>query len=89
MRDISRKDFLKYGAAAVAVPSFMDLAPGAMAAKTKLPPPIDLKTLVTKSQAEGGTCLFYAGSSDLALAVLRNPYLNSQVISLDGGIYPR
>ena len=27
--------------------------------------------------------------ADLALAVLRNPYLNSQVISLDGGIYPR
>ena len=26
--------------------------------------------------------------ADLALAVLRNPYLNSQVISLDGGIYP-
>jgi len=27
--------------------------------------------------------------ADLALAVLRNPYLTSQVISLDGGIYPR
>jgi len=26
--------------------------------------------------------------ADLAVAVLRNPYLNSQVISLDGGIYP-
>jgi 3-oxoacyl-[acyl-carrier protein] reductase len=26
--------------------------------------------------------------ADLALAVLRNPYLTSQVISLDGGIYP-
>jgi 3-oxoacyl-[acyl-carrier protein] reductase len=27
--------------------------------------------------------------ADLALAVLRNPYLTSQVISLDGGMYPR
>jgi len=26
--------------------------------------------------------------ADLAMAVLRNPYLTSQVISLDGGIYP-
>jgi 3-oxoacyl-[acyl-carrier protein] reductase len=26
--------------------------------------------------------------ADLALAVLRNPYLTSQVISIDGGIYP-
>jgi 3-oxoacyl-[acyl-carrier protein] reductase len=26
--------------------------------------------------------------ADLALAVLRNPYLTNQVISLDGGIYP-
>lgn len=26
--------------------------------------------------------------ADLALAVLRNPYLTSQVISVDGGIYP-
>ncbi len=39
------------------------------------------------------TCLS-AGSgwpaevADLALAVLRNPYLSSQVISLDGGMYP-
>jgi 3-oxoacyl-[acyl-carrier protein] reductase len=27
--------------------------------------------------------------ADLALAVLRNPYLTNQVISLDGGIHPR
>jgi 3-oxoacyl-[acyl-carrier protein] reductase len=27
--------------------------------------------------------------ADLALAVLRNGYLNSQVISIDGGMYPR
>jgi 3-oxoacyl-[acyl-carrier protein] reductase len=27
--------------------------------------------------------------ADLALAVLRNPYITSQVISLDGGMYPR
>ncbi|MBO0822954.1 MAG: SDR family NAD(P)-dependent oxidoreductase [Actinobacteria bacterium] len=27
--------------------------------------------------------------ADLALAVLRNPYLTNQVISIDGGIYPR
>jgi 3-oxoacyl-[acyl-carrier protein] reductase len=27
--------------------------------------------------------------ADLALAVLRNPYLTNQVISCDGGIYPR
>jgi 3-oxoacyl-[acyl-carrier protein] reductase len=27
--------------------------------------------------------------ADLALAILRNPYLTSQVISLDGGMYPR
>lgn len=27
--------------------------------------------------------------ADLALALLRNPYLTNQVISLDGGLYPR
>ncbi len=27
--------------------------------------------------------------ADLAVAILRNPYLTSQVISLDGGMYPR
>jgi 3-oxoacyl-[acyl-carrier protein] reductase len=27
--------------------------------------------------------------ADLAMAVLRNPYLTSQVVSLDGGMYPR
>ena len=27
--------------------------------------------------------------ADLALAMLRNPYLTNQVISLDGGMYPR
>ena len=27
--------------------------------------------------------------ADLALAILRNPYLTNQAISLDGGIYPR
>lgn len=27
--------------------------------------------------------------ADLALAVLRNPYLTNQVLSLDGGLYPR
>jgi 3-oxoacyl-[acyl-carrier protein] reductase len=27
--------------------------------------------------------------ADLALAILRNPYLTNQVISLDGGIHPR
>jgi len=27
--------------------------------------------------------------ADLARAILRNPYLTSQVISLDGGMYPR
>ena len=27
--------------------------------------------------------------ADLALAMLRNPYLTNQVLSLDGGIYPR
>jgi 3-oxoacyl-[acyl-carrier protein] reductase len=27
--------------------------------------------------------------ADLALAVLRNGYVNSQVISIDGGMYPR
>jgi len=26
--------------------------------------------------------------ADLALAVLRNPYLTNQVISVDGGVYP-
>jgi 3-oxoacyl-[acyl-carrier protein] reductase len=26
--------------------------------------------------------------ADLALAVLRNPYVTSQVISVDGGMYP-
>jgi 3-oxoacyl-[acyl-carrier protein] reductase len=27
--------------------------------------------------------------ADLAMAILRNPYLTSQVVSLDGGMYPR
>jgi 3-oxoacyl-[acyl-carrier protein] reductase len=27
--------------------------------------------------------------ADLALAMLRNRYLTNQVVSLDGGIYPR
>jgi 3-oxoacyl-[acyl-carrier protein] reductase len=27
--------------------------------------------------------------ADLAVAILRNPYLTNQVISVDGGIYPR
>jgi 3-oxoacyl-[acyl-carrier protein] reductase len=27
--------------------------------------------------------------ADLALAILRNPYLTNQVVSIDGGIYPR
>lgn len=27
--------------------------------------------------------------ADLALAVLRNPYMTNQVVSLDGGMYPR
>ena len=27
--------------------------------------------------------------ADLALAMLRNPYLTNQVVSLDGGMYPR
>lgn len=27
--------------------------------------------------------------ADLAMAILRNPYLTNQVISLDGGMYPR
>jgi len=27
--------------------------------------------------------------ADLALAILRNPYLTNQVVSLDGGMYPR
>jgi 3-oxoacyl-[acyl-carrier protein] reductase len=30
-----------------------------------------------------------ADVAGLALAVLGNPYLTNQVISLDGGIYPR
>ena len=27
--------------------------------------------------------------ADLALAMLGNPYMTNQVVSLDGGIYPR
>jgi 3-oxoacyl-[acyl-carrier protein] reductase len=27
--------------------------------------------------------------ADLTLAILRNPYLTNQVISLDGGMHPR
>jgi len=27
--------------------------------------------------------------ADLAVAVLRNPYLTNQVLSLDGGMHPR
>jgi 3-oxoacyl-[acyl-carrier protein] reductase len=27
--------------------------------------------------------------ADLALAILRNPYITDQVISIDGGMYPR
>jgi 3-oxoacyl-[acyl-carrier protein] reductase len=31
----------------------------------------------------------WAEVADLALAMLRNAYLTNQVISLDGGMYPR
>ena len=27
--------------------------------------------------------------ADLAIAILRNGYVNSQVVSIDGGMYPR
>jgi 3-oxoacyl-[acyl-carrier protein] reductase len=27
--------------------------------------------------------------ADLALAILRNPYMTNQAVGLDGGIYPR
>ena len=69
MPDISRSKFLKLGAAAIAGPTLFDLATtGALAAKTPLAPAIDLKTLAKKAQAEGGTCLAYLGSADLASA---------------------
>ena len=31
----------------------------------------------------------YPEVADLAVAMLRNGYLNSQVVSVDGGMYPR
>jgi 3-oxoacyl-[acyl-carrier protein] reductase len=27
--------------------------------------------------------------ADMALAILRNPYMTNQVVELDGGMYPR
>jgi hypothetical protein len=30
-----------------------------------------------------------AVGADLALAMLRNPYMTNQVVLLDGGMYPR
>jgi ABC-type Fe3+ transport system substrate-binding protein len=69
MRDVSRRDFLKLSAAAVAASSLLELADtaaAALGAKSKLPPPTDLKTLARKGQAEGGQLLVYLGSADLA-----------------------
>jgi NAD(P)-dependent dehydrogenase (short-subunit alcohol dehydrogenase family) len=45
--------------------------------------------------AEGATIALGYGEhapvevADLALAILRNPYMTNQVVLLDGGIYPR
>lgn len=70
MHEISRRELLKYGAAAVAGTSMLDVAGGlAHAAATPLPKPIDLKTLATKAQGEGGSCLGYFGSADIAAAM--------------------
>ena len=70
MPDLSRRDFLKFGAAAVASTAFLDLdVSRALAKAAALPGPVDLKTLVKKAQAEGGTCLVYVGSADLASAL--------------------
>jgi ABC-type Fe3+ transport system substrate-binding protein len=68
MEELSRRDFMKLVAAAVAVSSGIELSnqvADAHAAKRKLPPPLDLKTLVKKAQAEGGEVVVYVGSSDL------------------------
>jgi iron(III) transport system substrate-binding protein len=70
MTDISRRDFLKVGAAALASTAFLDLdVARALAKAPALPPAVDLKTLVKLSKAEGGTCLVYVGSADLATAL--------------------
>src|SRR5579862_9800998 len=66
MREVSRREFLKFSAAAALGASMLEFdVPGALGAKTKLPPAIDLKTLAKKSQAEGGNVTVYVGSSDL------------------------
>jgi ABC-type Fe3+ transport system substrate-binding protein len=71
MHEISRRELLKYGAAAVAGTSLMDLLAARAGAATKptLAPPIPIATLVSKAQAEGGTCLGYFGSADIAAAM--------------------
>src|SRR5579862_3928041 len=70
MRDVSRRDFLKYGAAAVAGASMLDFdAARAFGALAKPAPAIPIKDLVTKAQAEGGQCLGYFGSADIAAAM--------------------
>jgi ABC-type Fe3+ transport system substrate-binding protein len=68
MHDVSRRDFLKYGAAAVAGASMLDWNT-AYGAQEKLAPPIPIKTLIAKAQAEGGQCLGYFGSADIAAAM--------------------
>jgi len=68
MEEISRRNFLKLAAAAVAVSSGIELSntvANAHAAKVKLPPALDIKTLVKKAQAEGGEVVVYVGSADL------------------------
>jgi hypothetical protein len=51
---------------------------------------IALRTPITgiRVVATGSTQIRSVTSAD-ALATLRNPYINNQVISIDGGIHPR
>lgn len=71
MTDVTRRNFVKMVGAAVAASTLLEyseLLPKALG-KSKLPPPIPLKTLIKKGQAEGGQLLFYVASSDLGDAL--------------------
>jgi len=72
MTEVSRRQFVKMVGAAVAASTLLEYSEGlssAFGAKSKLPPPVPLKTLVKKGQAEGGELLFYVASTDLGDAL--------------------
>ena len=61
------------------------LAPALITETGMLPgDPADLR-----SQVPVGRLGRPAEVADLAMAILRNPYMTNQVVSLDGGMYPR